>query len=167
MSKIKFCPECSGILTSRLLDEHHRMVCVNSTCGYVYWDSPIPVVAALVQHQNKILLARNTLWPQGLYSLITGYLEKMETTESAVIREVKEELGLDGERMEFIGCFSLFEMNQIIIAYWVSATGDIRLGDEIADIKALSVEELKSWKFGHFVLTSAIVDQWLGKTAPN
>ena len=69
----------------------------------MHWDNPVPVVAALIEYQGKIVLARNSQWPEGVLSLITGYLERNETPEEAVVREVKEELGLDGRVQELLG----------------------------------------------------------------
>ena len=84
-----------------------------------------------------------------------------------MVREVKEELGLDGKAQEFIGCYSLIEKNQIILAYWVVAAGELTTGNEITEVKLLSREELKLWQFGRLAITSAIVKQWLEITTPN
>lgn len=135
-------------------------------CGFVHWDNPVPVVAALVQYQDKIALARNTRWPDRMFSLVTGYLERNETPEEAVVREVKEELGLDSKVKDFIGCYSLNDKNQIILAHWLEASGELKVGSEIAEAKLLSREELKHWPFDQLALTSNIVKRWLEKTTP-
>lgn len=133
----------------------------------MHWDNPVPVVAALVEYQGKIVLARNSQWPDGMFSLVTGYLERNETPEEAVVREVKEELGLDSKVQEFIGRYSFIEKNQIILAHWAVATGELKTGNEITEVKLLSREELKLWQFGRLALTSAITTQWLEKMTPN
>ena len=130
----------------------------------MYWDNPVPVVAALVQYHDKIVLARNAQWPENEFSFVTGYLEKNETPENSVVREVKEEIGLDGKVRDLIGGYSVFPKNQIILAYWVVTTGKLEIGCEIAEVRLLSREELKSWPFGRFELTSAITKRWLEKT---
>jgi NAD+ diphosphatase len=164
---MNFCPECASALELRRIDGVERKVCVSPECGFVHWDNPVPVVAALIEYQGKIVLARNSQWPEGMFSLVTGYLERNETPEEATVREVNEELGLDGKIQEFIGCYSLIEKNQIILAHGVVATGELKTGDEIAEVKLLSREELKLWQFGRLALTSAIVRHWLEKTTPN
>ena len=87
------------------------------------------------------------------------FWKKGETPETAVKREVKEELGLDSEIMELVGIYSFFEKNQLIIAYQLSAAGEIKLGDELAEIKWISVDKLKPWPFG----TGHAVRDWLAK----
>ena len=104
------------MLEAKSIDGVDRKACESPECNFVHWDNPIPVVAALIEYQGKIILARNSQWPEGMFSLVTGYLEKYETPEEAVVREVKEELGLDGKAQEFIGCYSFIEKNQIDLA---------------------------------------------------
>jgi len=164
--RMKYCPECTSALELRRIDGVERKVCVSPGCGFVHWDNPVPVVAALIEYKGKIVLARNAQWPDGMFSLVTGYLERNESPEDAVVREVKEELGLDGTVQEFIGCYSFIEKNQIILAHWLVATGELTTGNEITEVKLLSREELKLWQFGRLSLTSTIVKQWLEKTTP-
>lgn len=163
---MKYCPECASTLEFRHIDGVERKACVSPECNFVHWDNPVPVVAALVQYKDRIVLARNARWPKSIFSLVTGYLERNETPEDAVVREVKEELDLSGKVQEFIGCYSFIEKNQVILAYWVIVTGELRTGDEISEVKLLSRDELKRWRFGRFVLTAAITKRWLEDTTP-
>ena len=165
--RMKYCPECANALELKRIDGVERNACAAPECGFVHWDNPVPVVAALVQYQGKIVLARNSLWPDGVFSLVTGYLERDEMPETAVVREVKEELGLDGKVQEFIGCYSFTEKNQIVLAYWITATGELKTGTEISEVKFLSREELKAWPFGRLALTADITRRWLEITMPN
>jgi NAD+ diphosphatase len=157
---MKYCPQCRAELQAELLDGVERLACSASGCRYVVWDNPVPVVAALVMYQGKLLLARNRLWPEGVYSMITGYLERHESPEAAIVREIKEELGLDGIGVSFIGHYPFKEKNQLIIAYAVTTKGDLKLGEEIADIQMQSLDELHERDFGPLVLTGRIVADW-------
>ena len=53
-----------------------------------------PVVIMLVTHGNDVLLGRSPHWPEGMYSLLAGYMEPGEGIEEAVRREVFEETGV-------------------------------------------------------------------------
>lgn len=162
---MKYCPHCAGVLEARDIDGLQRRACVSPGCRFVHWDNPVPVVAALVQYQGKIVLARNVQWPDGTFSLITGYLERNEAPETAVVREVKEELGLDSTVTGSIGNYSLNEKNQVILAYSLIASGDLKIGGEIVEVRHLSREELRRWQFGRLTLTAEIVERWLESTA--
>ncbi len=158
-STIRFCPCCGMSLVSKVIEEKNRLSCPAGNCDYVFWDNPVPVVAAIVEYEGSIILARNKAWPEKTFGLITGFLEKNETTEDAIKREVKEELGLDSLSADFIGIYSFFEMNQTIIGYHVKAEGKIIIGDELAEIKPVESDKLKAWPFG----TGFIVQKWLEK----
>lgn len=157
MNEFKYCPLCGKGLTKNTVNGKDLLCCMSNNCGYVFWDNPLPVVAAIVEMDGKVVLARNKEWPEKVFGLITGFLEKGEAPETAVKREVKEELGLDAEIMEFVGVYSFFERNQLIIAYQLSAAGEIKLGDELAEIKWIPVDKLKPWPFG----TGHAVRDWL------
>lgn len=159
--RMKYCPDCASPLELKRIDGVERMACAAPECMFVHWDNPVPVVAALVQYRGKIVLARNSFWPEDTFSLVTGYLERGESPEQAVVREVKEELGLDGKVKGFIGCYSHAEKNQVVLAHWVVAAGNLETGSEIAEVKLVSRRQLGLWQFGRLALTSAIVKQWL------
>lgn len=155
-----FCSQCGTMLRQQQMDERARQVCPNPNCGYVHWDNPVPVVAALVQLDEKYVIARNRQWPEGIFSLITGYLEKGETVEQAVVREVEEELALKTTQWRLLGHYSYFRKNQLIIGYWIKATGSIQLNDELAETKLLTQQQLLVWDFGVLEVTKALIGDW-------
>jgi len=157
----KFCPRCASPLQPRTHDAGVRLSCTQPDCGFVHWDNPLPVVAALVEYQGQFILARNAKWPRRIFSLVSGFLDQNESPEQAVLREVKEELNLDGVVAHFIGHYPFAEMNQLILAYAVQATGDLRTNQELAEIKRLSLAELKAYDFAPLTITTAIVTDWL------
>lgn len=95
-----------------------------------------------------------------MFSVITGFLERGESPDGAILRETEEELGLRSRECSFIGHFSLPELNQLIIAYAVEAYGELKLNDEIAEVKLVEPEQLASFDFGRLELTRAIVARW-------
>ena len=157
---MKYCPECKNELVVKRIEGIERLVC-SSDCGYVFWDNPAPVVAALVQYRNKYVLTRNAQWPPGIFSLITGFIEKDEHPAWAVVREVKEELSLEAEVDRFIGFYPFKKMNQLIVAYSLTATGKLQLNEELTEVKLLTKDQLETYDFNLLTLTSAIVKDWL------
>lgn len=63
-------------------------------CGTSHFPRTDPVVIMLITHGNKVLMGRSPGWPQGMYSLLAGFIEPGETIEAAVRREVFEEAGV-------------------------------------------------------------------------
>jgi len=128
----------------------------------VHWDNTVPVVAAIVEHDGGVILARNKEWPEKMFGLITGFLEKAETPEEAVVREVREELSLDATAVHFVGLYPFERRNELIIAYHVPAKGEVRLNEELADYRRIVPEKLRPWDFG----TGLALRDWLARRAP-
>ena len=64
------------------------------TCGTHHFPRTDPVVIMLITHGNSVLMGRSPGWPEGMYSLLAGFVEPGETMEAAVRREVVEESGI-------------------------------------------------------------------------
>ena len=63
-----------------------------------------PAVICLVHDgHDRAVLARQTAWPERLFSLIAGFVEAGESFESCVVREVAEEIGLSVRDVEYLG----------------------------------------------------------------
>ena len=60
-------------------------------CGTRHFPRVDPVVIVLVTHGNDLLLGRSPGWPEGMYSLLAGFMEPGETPEAAARREIFEE----------------------------------------------------------------------------
>jgi NADH pyrophosphatase NudC (nudix superfamily) len=159
-SVFRFCPLCAQPLAPGEQGGAQRLACA---CGYVHWDNPVPVVAAIVEHEGAVILARNRDWPEKMFGLVTGFLEKGETPEAAVAREVKEELSLEASAADFVGLYPFARRNELIIAYHVPATGTVRLNEELADYRRIAPEELRPWDFG----TGLALRDWLARRAQN
>lgn len=123
-----------------------RGICPDAACGYIHWDNPTPVVAAVVEYDGGLILARNALWRPGTFALITGFLEKNENPAEAVAREVNEELGLHAVQAPgLIGHYTFDRMNQLIIAYHVKTEGEVVLNEELAEWRYVRFDRAKYW----------------------
>ena len=154
----QFCPQCGQPLDEKLIDAVVRLGC-RAGCGFVHWDNPAPVLAALVEYEGRVLLARNHAWAAGAFGLITGFLERDEAPAAGVAREVREELGLEADAVTLIGVYPFARKHEVIIAYHVLAHGEIRLNEELAEFRLIAPEKLKAWDFG----TGLAVSDWLAR----
>jgi NAD+ diphosphatase len=156
MSEMKYCPQCGSPLTPVNLSGRDRLSC-SAECGYVFWDNPVPVVAAVVELGENVVLIRNKEWPEKYRGILAGFLEKDESPERGILRELKEELGLEGEIAGFIGNYAFPVKNQVILAYHIRAQGEIVLGDELAAYELVPPSQLKPWSLG----TGPALKDWL------
>jgi NAD+ diphosphatase len=87
----RFCGKC-GSATQHKPDER-ALLCPE--CATVVYPKIAPAIIVAVCCGDKLLLARNANFPGRWYSLIAGYADIGESLEETVVREVKEEVGVD------------------------------------------------------------------------
>ncbi len=63
-------------------------------CSAQHFPRTDPVVIMLITRGNRVLMGRSPGWPEGMFSLLAGFVEPGETIEGAVRREVMEESGI-------------------------------------------------------------------------
>lgn len=149
MKQPKFCPQCASPLTEQLHGGKMRLACPSSDCHYVFWNNPTPVVGAIVEHGDNVVLVRSIGWPEGFYGLVTGFLESGEMPDEGVVREVKEEVGLEVSEVNFIGMYPFYRMNQLLLIYHVKASGEVVLDTtELAGYKIVPIEKVRPWNAG-------------------
>ena len=86
----RFCSTCGA--RSLPEDAGWRRGC--PVCGTRHFPRSDPVVIMLVTRGDRLLLGRSPGWPEGMVSLLAGFVEPGETIEAAVRREVREETGV-------------------------------------------------------------------------
>jgi NAD+ diphosphatase len=63
-----------------------------------------PAVICLIHDgDDRAVLARQTVWPERLFSLLAGFVEAGESFEACVIREIAEEIGLHVRDVRYLG----------------------------------------------------------------
>jgi NAD+ diphosphatase len=155
----RFCPQCATPLALTLADEDGgpkaRWRC--AACGFTHWNNPTPVLAAIVERDGQVLLARNAAWQNRMFALITGFMEAGESPEEGIRREVAEETGLTVERLTLVGVHDFQRMNQVIITYHAVAQGEVVLSPELAEYKWFAPEKIRCWRAG----TGLALADWL------
>jgi NADH pyrophosphatase NudC (nudix superfamily) len=155
----RFCPACATPLAMIEQQEDggakERLRC--PACGWTHWNNPTPVLAAVIQYRDQILLARNAAWAGKMYALITGFMEAGETPQEGIAREIREETSLEVSALNLIGVYDFQRMNQVIIAYHAVADGEVKLSPELVDYKLYDYDAVKCWPAG----TGYALADWL------
>jgi len=154
---MKFCPNCANPLDRQTRDSHLRLVCTASDCDFIHWNNPTPVVAAVIEYQEQVLLVHHVGWPPKMLGLVSGFLEAREHPDDAMRREILEETSLRTHRLELLGHYPFPEQNQIIIAYAAGCTGEVSLNDELDRYKLIDPKRVIPWPMG----TGPAVKDWL------
>ena len=93
----RFCGNCGSQTAIR--EGGYMRVCTNDDCGQRHFPRMDPAIIVLVTCGERCLLGRKPVWPEGMYSTIAGFVEPGESIEDAVVREVREETGVEVAEM--------------------------------------------------------------------
>lgn len=93
-----FCAACGQ--ASEVVQSGWQRSC--PACGAQHFPRTDPVVIMVITHGNRLLMGRSPGWPEGMYSLLAGFIEPGETAEAAVRREVFEESGVNVGEVSYL-----------------------------------------------------------------
>lgn len=77
---------------------------VDPVTGHEEFPRIDPAVICLVHDgHDRAVLARQTAWPERLFSILAGFVEAGESFETCVVREIAEEVGLTVTDVQYLG----------------------------------------------------------------
>lgn len=94
----KYCSKCGSKMHRH--SKERAMECLK--CKHLSFPRISPAVIVAVKKDDKLLLAHNSKFRKGLYSVIAGYIEPGETPEEAAIREVQEEVSVKIKNLRYV-----------------------------------------------------------------
>ena len=127
----KYCGSCGSL--NKFSSKEGAFYC--SCSKEMIYPRISPCVIGIITKGDEILLARNKLFPEGMFSAIAGFVEASETLEETFEREVMEEVGLKIKNIEYFGNQPWPFPNQLMIAFKCDYdSGDIKVdGEEIVE----------------------------------
>lgn len=164
----QFCAACGQ--KSEMIEAGWQRVC--HACDARHFPRTDPVVIMLILRGNSVLMGRSPHWPDGMYSLLAGFVEPGETIEAAVRREVFEEAGISVGDVRYLasqpwpfpnslmfGCEGIASSHEITIdpneiedAVWVSRED---MMDAIAGLR----DDMKPARKGS--IARFLIEKWL------
>src|SRR5947199_977207 len=147
----RYCPMCAASLIEKHIYNGQRLTC--PACGFILFLEPKLVTVVVIQHEGKVLLGRRNMEPaRGLWSFISGYVDRGEKIEEAAIREVKEETNLDVQLEGLIGIYSERGEPHLLIVYQASVSHDqvntmAGQAEEVSELAFFPLENLPPLAF--------------------
>lgn len=153
---VRFCPGCGRQLEAHPVED--AKVC--PACGRIIYPRIEPCVIAVITRGDEILLLRHRQRNTDIFACLAGFVEAGETLEQALVREVREETGLEIDNIRYAGSQSWPFPDQLMVAFYADyKSGEIKVQeDEITEARWFRRDELPphpgpgsiSWRLIHF-----------------
>lgn len=128
------------------------------SCGVVHFPRTDPVVIMLVENDGRLLLGRRAGWPGGRYSVLAGFVSPGESLQEAVIREVREESGIEAYDPRFVTSQPWPFPTSLMLGFEARSDGGEpqALDGELDDVRWFTVDAVRA----------AVVEDGLGLRLP-
>ena len=149
-----FCPKCG----SDLFEEHNFKSKHCSNCGFTYYQNPSSATAAFILNsKGELLVARRGKEPaKGTLDLPGGFVDNDESGEQGIIREIKEETGLNIPEVEYLFSipniyrYSGMDIHTLDMFYLchVDDNATVLAADDAAELSWVPLQEVYVERFG-------------------
>lgn len=167
----QFCARCGA--ATQMTQGGWQRGCTE--CGASHFPRTDPVVIMLITNGNSVLVGRSPGWPEGMYSLLAGFVEPGETLEAAVRREVFEEAGVQVGEVGYLSSQPWpFPASLMFGCYGIAVSRDITIDPvEIEDAKWITREEMMQISAGDHpdilparkgAIAHFLLEHWLADT---
>jgi NAD+ diphosphatase len=105
------------------------------------------VIMLVIDPDDRLMLARNALWPKGRMSVVAGFVEPGESAEHAVAREVYEETSIVVGQVRYLGSQPWPMPRSLMLGYEARAAGGQQIKvdeEEIGEARWFSRAELRA-----------------------
>lgn len=165
----RYCGRCG----SRVLPTQGGQVlrCVDPDCLAQQFPRIDPAVIVLVTDGEHALLGRQASWPAGRFSTIAGFVEPGESLEDAVIREVREETGVEAGVVEYHSSQPWPFPSSLMLGFTARAhRSRIQLRDqELEEAKWVSREDIATGRVSlpaTHSISFSLIEDWYDAAAP-
>lgn len=165
--RFHFCPLCGGRLIYSNQFERERLRCAD--CGEIMYENPIVGVAGiLLDDESRILLGRRR---KGVYAgywcIPCGYLEYDEELRQGLVREFKEETGLEVAVQELFAAHSNFHdplCHTVGVWFIISRSrGELKAGDDLDEVGFYELDKVPPLAFPTDFTVIEALRQKMGK----
>ena len=128
------------------------------------------VIVSILDENDRILLGSQGVWEESRWSILAGFVEPGESLEAAVVREMKEESGLDVSDAKYAYSQSWPYPYSLMLGFTARANSTQPLrpdGEEIAKLRWFSREEIVAEARnlllpGRATISRAMIELWFG-----
>jgi NAD+ diphosphatase len=137
----RHCGVCGGALTY----SRGGWLGTCTQCSTEHYPRTDPAVIVAVSDGERLLLGRQSTWPERRYSTIAGFVEPGESLEHTVAREVLEETGVRVKSCRYLGSQPWPFPSSLMLGFVAHAYPDeVRISDELEDARWFTRDEVRA-----------------------
>lgn len=157
------CGVCGSPMIMKEGGEDRAILC--TACDHMVWPKTAPAIIVAVTKGDRLLLAHNSMFPEGMYSVLAGFVEMGETFEQCVKREVFEETGIKVQNIKYFGSQPWAFPNSMMIGFTAEyLDGDIEVDNhEIIDAKWFVKDEIPGIYRKSVSISSELIEWFLNR----
>ena len=158
----RFCGRCGA--ETELHDRDRARTC--PSCGLMSYPRLTPAIIVLVEREDgRALLAWGRQFPGRFYSALAGFVEPGESLEECVVREVKEEVGIDVADISYFGSQPWPFPHSVMIGFTARhVAGDIvAQEEEIVEADWYHHEDLPPVPKGGMSIAGWLIEDWISR----
>ena len=154
----RFCGRCGAPTVQQ--DGERAMRC--PACGLLAFPRIAPAMITLVTRGDEVLLARGVQFQGPMYSCLAGFVEPGESLEGAVVREVREEVGIEVGDVRYWGSQPWPFPHSLMVGFTAAwKSGEIEIDPaEIVDAQWFRREEMPPIP-PPISIARKLIDAWL------
>ena len=164
LEAFKYCPVCG----SEHFEVHNFKSKKCRDCGFTYYANPCSATAAFIVNDNdEMLVVRRAKEPaKGTLDLPGGFVDMGETVEEGMIREIKEETGLDITNIQYlfsspnVYVYSGMGVHTLDMDYLARVHGSvpaIKAADDAAEALWIPIAQVNPAEFGLTSIRNAVI----------
>lgn len=156
----KFCGVCGTPTVKK--DNEYAKVCPK--CGHISYPRLSPAVIVAVTKGDELLLASNKNFTSNMYSVLAGFVEAGESLEECVKREIREEVNIEVNNIQYFGSQSWPFPNSFMIGFTAEyESGEIKVDEnELSDAKWFRANEIPTIP-GSISISRKLIDWYIEK----
>lgn len=139
-----YCPQCGERLVSKVCgDEGETPYCDSCKRPFFPFSYPCVICLCVDGERSEIALIKQSYVSEN-YVNVAGYVKQGETPESAAVREVKEEIGLDALSVSYVGSWYHAKSDNLMLGFVCAVKkGELTISSEVDEADWFPLEKAR------------------------
>lgn len=161
--RFTYCPHCGTQLIKKEIGEE-GLIPYCTKCSIPLWDMFTScIICAVINEYNEIALLRQNYVSRTNYVCVAGVMKLGESAEETAVREIKEEIGLHVNKLEYVASYPYGKKEMLMLGFKASVTkDDFSISGEVDSVSWFQLDDaLAHLREGSiaWTLVKTIIDQ--------